>query len=287
MVLNNTAAVDSAVPDTYVPTAADFGGGTGGTALWLAEQGLRSTLVEVSAVAIAVAEAEAAARGVELATVHHDLESGVPVDGRWDVVVCSNFLDRLMLAGLYDRVTAGGVVLVRIATVTNLERNSKPSRRFLVDRGELPGLLPGFATVSFTEGWCNGRHEARFVGRRAGVIAGREQPSGLGTIIWFGVALLLLAVMPNLVSHTAVVVLLILLYTCAPMNLISRHSCCSPTHRALPPPPFCPLLILRILHAVTVLDGFGVQRRRRRRPGRWVSSTASWQHSQFCCAFSG
>ena len=193
---NNTTAVCSAVPDTCVRTAADFGGGTGGTALWLAERGLRSTLVEVSAVAIAAAKAEAFARGVALATVHHDLESGVPVSGRWDVAVCSNFLDRTMLAGLHDRVTAGGVVLVRIATVTNLERSPKPSRRFLVDRGELPGLLPGFATVSFTEGWYNGRHEARFVGRRAGVSA---QPSGVSVAIWFGVALVLLAV--RSISH--------------------------------------------------------------------------------------
>ena len=43
---------------------------------------------------------------------------------------------------------------------------SQQSKKYLVEPGELPGLLPGFTTVSYNEDWFDDRHEARFVARR-------------------------------------------------------------------------------------------------------------------------
>ena len=54
-------------------TVADFAGGTGGTALWLAEQGFDVTLIDVSQVALDIARQEARRRTLSLSTVHHDL----------------------------------------------------------------------------------------------------------------------------------------------------------------------------------------------------------------------
>jgi hypothetical protein len=55
---------------------------------------------------------------------------------------------------------------VKVATVTNQQRHPRPSKKYLVERGEMLGLLPGFTTVDYKEAWFDNRHEARIVVRR-------------------------------------------------------------------------------------------------------------------------
>ena len=154
-------------------TAVDLAGGAGGTALWLAAQGIETTLVDVSERALEIARNAAAERSLPLRTVRADLEAEpLPTaaelggDGGWHAAVCTNFLYRPMLGALSGLLVPGGIALVLIATVDNLLYNSRPGRPFLVKRGELPGLCHGLETVSFEEGWFGHRHEARLVARR-------------------------------------------------------------------------------------------------------------------------
>ncbi|WP_420438593.1 class I SAM-dependent methyltransferase [Candidatus Poriferisodalis sp.] len=181
------------------PTAADLAGGTGGTALWLASQGIDTTLVDVSERALEIARAAAGERSLHLRTVQADLEaeplptlaalsggsresggnedglgggdesrnSGAEDGGGWHAVVCTNFLHRPLLGALGGLLVPGGIALVLIATVDNLLYNTRPGRPFLVKRGELPGLCHGLEPISFEEGWFGQRHEARLVARRA------------------------------------------------------------------------------------------------------------------------
>lgn len=158
--------------------AVDLAGGTGGTALWLAERGFDATLVEVSERAIDVACRAAGQRGIELSTVLHDLESDNPLVGSWDVAVVSNFLYRPLLGRLHELLNPGGLALVRVATVRNLERNERPGARFLVEEDELPGLCAGLEVVRFDQGWFDGRREARLAGRVSGPTRGRPRRSG-------------------------------------------------------------------------------------------------------------
>ena len=148
-------------------TVVDFAGGTGGTALWLSEQGFDVTLIDVSQVALDIAQHEATRRKLSLSTVHHDLESSDSLSGTWDIAVCCDFLDRTLYSTFHQHVAPHGLLFVKVATVTNQQRHSRPSKRFLVERGELPGLLPGFATLSYDEEWFDDRHEARMVARRS------------------------------------------------------------------------------------------------------------------------
>ena len=157
------------------PTAVDLAGGTGGTALWLAERNIDTTLVEVSRRALEVAANAAADRDVQLRTVFADLES-VPTPTAaelgsahgWHAAICANFLHRPLLDALGGLLAAGGIAFVQIATVDNLLVNARPGRPYLVERGELPELCCGLETVSFEEGWFDSRHEARLIARRAG-----------------------------------------------------------------------------------------------------------------------
>jgi tellurite methyltransferase len=155
-------------------TALDVAGGTGRNALWLAARGLDVTLVDVSDTACAEATARAVAAGVPLDVVRADLTEEPPPAGPWDVVLVHHWLDRSVWRHLADLLAPGGVLLVCQATVTNLERHGRPSRRFLLDDGEVAALADRWTAgrddlevVEATEGWgSEGRHEARLVLRR-------------------------------------------------------------------------------------------------------------------------
>jgi hypothetical protein len=83
-------------------------------------------------------------------------------------VASIDFLSR----GLFDafpRLLAPGGLLVYVqATRRNLERNHHPSARFLLDDGELPGLIRELEVLRYEEGWFEARHEARLVARKRG-----------------------------------------------------------------------------------------------------------------------
>jgi 2-polyprenyl-3-methyl-5-hydroxy-6-metoxy-1,4-benzoquinol methylase len=148
-------------------TALDLAGGVGDTALWLAQQGLSTTLVDVSDVGLAVAERRAEQLGLALQTMHVDLETEPAPAGPWDLITCSHYLNRPLLHQLASLLSVGGVAAVGIATTTNLERHDRPSARFLLEPQELPTLLEGLTIVRHVEDWAPWDvHEARVVAVR-------------------------------------------------------------------------------------------------------------------------
>ncbi len=59
------------------------------------------------------------------------------------------------------------MLIIGQLTTTNLERNPRPSRRFLVQPGETVSTLTGLTILEADEGWtAEDRHEARVVARR-------------------------------------------------------------------------------------------------------------------------
>ena len=171
------AAADLHPPETLIAladhlpsygTAADLAGGAGDAALWLADRGLVTTVVDVSDYALAIASERAALRGVELETVRADLtESPIP-GADWAVLTCFHYLNRPLLGSLHQHLRVGGVALVAIATRTNLERNERPPERFLLRLGELPALVDqSMEVLHASEQWRdNGIHEAWLAARR-------------------------------------------------------------------------------------------------------------------------
>jgi tellurite methyltransferase len=148
--------------------ALDVAGGRGREALWLARRGLDVTLVDISEVALAQAEAAAREAGVGLQTQQVDLEAGALPPGPFEVVLCLSFLHRPLLAAVAGRLSPGGLFVFAQPTRSNLQRHPHPSARFLLEDGELPGLLQGLEAVSYTEGWTEGgTHEARLVAVRS------------------------------------------------------------------------------------------------------------------------
>ncbi|WP_242344290.1 class I SAM-dependent methyltransferase [Anaeromyxobacter terrae] len=147
--------------------ALDVAGGSGRNALWLARRGLDVTLADVSEVALERAAREARARGLAIETLRIDLEASPLPAGPWDLVLCTYFLHRPLLAAVAAELATGGLLVVAHATRTNLERHPRPGPAHLLDDGELPTLVRGLEIVRYEEGWLeSGRHEARLVARR-------------------------------------------------------------------------------------------------------------------------
>ena len=138
----------------------------GRNALRLAEHGLDVALVDIAETACRSLP-RASERGLHLTTLEHDLDHGLPA-GPWDVVLMTNYLQRDLFGLLPDILTPGGFFLFLQPTRTNLERNPRPSARFLLAPGELPTLLPpDLEGVVEEESWGDdGRHEARLLARR-------------------------------------------------------------------------------------------------------------------------
>jgi hypothetical protein len=101
-------------------------------------------------------------------TVELDLEEQPLPAGPFDLVVCTNFYDPAVWAGLAGRLRPGGLAIVIQPTLENLERNPKPARPHLIPPGGILSLLPGLEPVVLEEGWSSeDRHEARLLARRA------------------------------------------------------------------------------------------------------------------------
>ena len=148
--------------------ALDVAGGAGRNAIWLAQQGLDVTIADVSPRGLEIAVDRAREAGVSIAPLSTDLEDAPFPAGPWDLILSVCYLWR-PLYSIYPLVLSrGGSLVVIQPTMKNLERHAKPPAGFLLNDGELPGLLSGLDIVHYQEGWlADGRHDAEVVARRA------------------------------------------------------------------------------------------------------------------------
>jgi tellurite methyltransferase len=151
-------------------SAMDVAGGVGRHAIWLAQEGMDVTLVDISHRGLEHARDFAREQGVPLRTLEHDAaDDGLP-PGQWDVILSSYFLRRELFSQFPQRLKPGGLLIFVHPTVTNLQRNNKPPRDFLLEDKEIPQLLQGLEIVSYEEGWFGDagdeRYEAQLVARK-------------------------------------------------------------------------------------------------------------------------
>ena len=156
--------VDAVDALPVVGSAVDLAGGSGRHALWLAERGWVTTLVDVSPTAVEIARDAAKRRALQLRAEVLDLDDADPAGGPWDLVVVHHYLNRELLARVHRLLRPGGRLVVCHPTLRNLERHPRPAADLLLGPGELPTLLGGLTFTAYFEGWtAQGRHEARAV----------------------------------------------------------------------------------------------------------------------------
>lgn len=165
-----TLWLDDVRPDLPRTGAAlDVAAGTGPVACWMARRGLTALAVDVSPEGLALATQAASREGLTLQTRAIDLEQDPLPGGPFAMISCFHYRQPSLWEPLWQRVATGGVLVAEIATVTNLERHARPSRRWLVDRGQLQAELGGLAGARVDhaeEAWFDDRHLARVAVRR-------------------------------------------------------------------------------------------------------------------------
>lgn len=147
--------------------ALDIAGGAGRHAVWLAQHGLETTLVDISPRALAIAAARASAAGVVLRTECRDLEVEPLPAGPWDVIISLYFLDRTLWPVMRAALAPGGWMLFVQPTLKNLERHTRPPQGFLLAENEGRAVAEGLEIVEYQEGWlAEDRHESVVLARR-------------------------------------------------------------------------------------------------------------------------
>ncbi len=141
--------------------ALDLAAGTGRFALSAARAGLDAHAVDVSPVGLEKLRANGAREGLHVSTHVCDLDTDPLPAGEFAWIGVFHFLDRRRFAEVSRSLAPGGRLIACIATETNLERHARPSRRFLLARGELPRLFPELRPLRIEEGWVDERHLAR------------------------------------------------------------------------------------------------------------------------------
>ena len=147
--------------------ALDLAGGGGRHSIWLAQHGLDVTLADISPAGLAIAAERAAEAGVSINTLPVDFQTDPFPPGPWNLIISFNFLYRPLLPTIPFVLAPGGLFLMVQPTRTNLQRHHKPPAAFLLEDGELPGLVAGLEIVRYEEGWlAEGRHDACLLARR-------------------------------------------------------------------------------------------------------------------------
>jgi len=149
----------------------DLAGGNGQNAIWFAQKGFSTTLIDISSVALNQAQDQAEQKNVALECIQYDLEKfRIPPDRQWDVAFLHFFLDRELIKRIPDALHVGGVLLLAHPTRANLKRHEHPSIRFLLDENEICEIAEGLCsmrTLKVDEGWrASGRHEAWLVAQK-------------------------------------------------------------------------------------------------------------------------
>lgn len=147
------------------PTALDVAGGAGRNAVFLARRGFDVTLADISPAGLTLAQAAAA--GLPVRCLEIDLERAPLPPGPFDLVVAIDFLHRPLFDAFPGVLAPGGLLVVAHPTRQNLARHPHPSARFLLEEGELPGLVHGLVVLRYEEGWFDDHHQARLVARKA------------------------------------------------------------------------------------------------------------------------
>ena len=157
-----------------LPTAGralDVACGSGRHAIWLAERGFRTYAVDRDPDAIRVLSGEAARRQLPLEARVLDLERGSVVfePPDYDLIVVVHYLHRPLFPALLDALRPGGVLVYDTFTRAQAARGRPTNPAFLLESGELRGLVQPLEILASREGDYDGRMVASVIARRRSI----------------------------------------------------------------------------------------------------------------------
>ena len=149
-------------------TALDVAAGRGRNAIWLAQQGFDTTAIDRDAAALEELRADAARLGLRVHTELRDVEiegTRLPA-AAYDVLVVVHYLHRPLFPALTAAVRPGGVLVYETFTAAQAARGKPTNPAFLLQPGELRGLVAPFDVLVEREGEYDGKMLASVIARR-------------------------------------------------------------------------------------------------------------------------
>jgi SAM-dependent methyltransferase len=150
--------------------ALDVACGQGRNALYLAEQGMSVTAIDLSEEALEQLRNEAAARNLDIRTCRVDLESDPRLPGEgFDLVTIFFYLYRPLLPLLRNAVRPGGIMVMRSLSSAGPFPGGPGNPDFVLHPGELLGIFADWEILLHEEGL----EPSRRGGSVAGIVARR------------------------------------------------------------------------------------------------------------------
>ncbi|TDJ26123.1 MAG: class I SAM-dependent methyltransferase [Gammaproteobacteria bacterium] len=125
------------LPQISSGRALDVACGAGRNAFYLAEAGFTVDAVDVSGEGLARARASACDRGITVNWIELDLDTGIPGEDRYDLILMIRYVNPALLESLTERLRPGGYLLCEEHLVTTAEVIGPENPRFRVQPGEL------------------------------------------------------------------------------------------------------------------------------------------------------
>ena len=125
------------LPQISSGRALDVACGAGRNAFYLAEAGFTVDAVDVSGEGLARARASACDRGITVNWIELDLDTGIPGEDRYDLILMIRYVNPTLLRSLAERLRPGGYLLCEEHLVTTAEVIGPENPRFRVQPGEL------------------------------------------------------------------------------------------------------------------------------------------------------
>ncbi|NIP95989.1 MAG: methyltransferase domain-containing protein [Akkermansiaceae bacterium] len=131
--------------------ALDIACGAGRNSLHMARAGFRVDALDVSAEALARAASAAEEAGLEVSWIQCDLDSGLPVDGPYDLIVMIRYVNEPLLRTLSSMLRPGGVLIVEEHLTTEEAVIGPRDPRFRVKPGSLRAAVPDLEILEATD----------------------------------------------------------------------------------------------------------------------------------------
>ena len=135
----------------------DLAGGAGRHAIWMAKQGWRMALADLSDEATDIAARHAAESGVPLEILNEPaaetLAHAASTENQYDLIMVVQYLDRSLFPGLRKALRPGGLAFYKAHTLDHLALSESSPRDpdFMLDRQELLGQFAGLRVLHFNE----------------------------------------------------------------------------------------------------------------------------------------
>lgn len=152
--------------------ALDLACGLGANAIFLAQQGLTVTALDISSVAIEKLKAYAAQQGLNISARQQKIDHQSLAELKFDVIVVSRFLDRSLRDAIIAALNPAGLLFYQTYTREKSGRHGPNNPDYLLAESELLDLFSPLRVIFYRDNGLIGnknlglRGEAQFIGQK-------------------------------------------------------------------------------------------------------------------------